>query len=310
MKTKTIILATIITWVFTLTTGFGQDYFPFPDSNAFWRVDWMTNSCFFSNIPEAEYQYVITGDTTIGNYSYNKVERSGLSGLYCPPPIFYGYGYAGAIRNDIANKKVYIVLADSVNEIVFYDFNLSVGDTLNGYFALDFVNYICQNPIVISIDSIQIGTSSRKRSEVAGMMCESYIIEGIGSDRGLIEPMSTMEEGGYLVCFKQNGQTLYPDTSNLCSLVTDIPEYHLIEYEFGVFPNPANSILNVILPEDFNFSCTHLEIVNVTGQKVSEHKIISKHTEIKTKQLPEGIYILKIFRKEIVMASEKFIIYR
>jgi len=306
MKT---ILAILFTWMFILTTGFGQDYFPFPDSNALWRVDWMTNGCFFSNIPEAEYQYVITGDTTIGNFTYNKIERSGLYDFFCPPPIFYGNGYTGAFRNDIEQKKVYLVLADSINEIVFYDFNLSIGDTLKGYFALDYVNYICQNPIVVSIDSILIGTNYRKRYEVAGMMCSCYIIEGIGSTAGLIEPMSTMEETGNLVCFKQSGQTLYPDTNTLCSLVTVLPEKDMNECQFRLYPNPARQEFQILGIHQLPAEDLKIEILDIMGNKmIFNSQKISQRINVNTNYLSKGIYQVLIFNRGQLIGYKKIAI--
>lgn len=69
---------------------------------------------------------------------YHKIQSSGVVysnstafGGWCSSSIQYsGYGYAGAFRNDSLNKKVYFVKPGMLNDTLFYDFDLQLGDTL------------------------------------------------------------------------------------------------------------------------------------------------------------------------------------
>lgn len=295
--------------VFFVNTGHGQGYIPFPISNAHWGITWSTNDCLLSNIPDANYQYAISGDTVIGNLAYSKISRTGLSGYYCPPPLINGNGYIGAIRNDVVSKKVFLVLAGFDSEIIFYDFNITVGDTLEGFFAMNVGSGLCQNLIVGSIDSILIGTSYRKRIEVSAIYCHSYIIEGIGSIRGLFEPMSTMEETGSLNCFAQNGYTLYPDTNTTCNLITGIPENGLASKIFKVFPNPAKNYFQIEFNNEIIGDNLAIDVFDIMGNLVNCDMEKSFHkVDVNTKNLSKGIYHVLIYNNEQIIGKSKFLI--
>src|SRR2546428_7387968 len=73
---------------------------------------------------------------------------------------------------------------------------------------------------VTSIDSILIGNNYRKRWNTNSSFS---IIEGIGSTLGLLDfCYYLVSPTNFLICFHQNGQTLYPDTINNCSLISDV----------------------------------------------------------------------------------------
>jgi hypothetical protein len=76
-----------------------------------------------------------------------------------------------------------------------------------------------------------------------------------------------------------------------------------------IHPNPADLSLNITLPDNFDLTGTRFEIMNITGQTAGSYTINSYGTEIGTKHLPEGIYILKLFRKEMMLSTKKFIVY-
>jgi hypothetical protein len=138
--------------------------------------------------------------------------------------------YRGAYRQNIPQKEVYFVEPFTNQECLLYDFKLGVGDTVTG----------CYNPgsciIVSSVDSVLIGSNYRKRINLATNPPYS-LIEGIGSTAGLLEPLCPFEYIANLICFSQNGQTLYPDTVTDCILTTQIPEIPEVEIA-SVHPNP------------------------------------------------------------------------
>jgi len=213
--------------VFTLLysfKGFGQTYYAFPDSNAVWRVDWGTSTCLSFTLPDAQYQYVITGDTVIGPETYQKIERSGICTLCCMPPLTVAHPdnrYMGALRQDTLLRHVYYLPSDSTTEYLLYDFSLSLGDTVKGYLSdATFSGCIA---IVDSIDSVLIDGSYRRRIMTSGCGAASIIIfiEGIGSTYGLLEPFFTnMEATGTLICFELEG------LNDLSRYAYALPAYH------------------------------------------------------------------------------------
>lgn len=68
---------------------------------------------------------------------------------------------------------------------------------------------------------------------------------------------------------------------------------HELEKDFSIvaFPNPVNSVLYIStnLNEEF-----HLEIVNLSGQKIHEENCFSGSTKISTAEFAKGFYTLKI----------------
>src|SRR5260221_423267 len=106
-------------------------YHPFPDSNAYWNCNF-GGACSTLVFFDHNYTYTIISDTTIGAFNYHKlwVPAIVITDECWGNTVTSGY-YAGAYRQDNANRKVYFVPPSSSAEKLLYDFNLNVGDTLN-----------------------------------------------------------------------------------------------------------------------------------------------------------------------------------
>jgi len=66
---------------------------------------------------------------------------------------------------------------------------------------------------------------------------------------------------------------------------------NISEGQFMVYPNPSNSYFIV---EDANTKHKNIQLFNTTGQVVYKSESIKTKTEIKTEQLPRGLYYLQI----------------
>ena len=246
MKKTVIILVSF----FLTEVAICQNYYPLPESNVIWQVSWGESGCFeygwFDN-----YQYSISGDTLINSINYHKIERSGYFECYAAPlnPFI---GYLGAFRNDIENKKVWVVPRDSLNEMLLYDFDLNIGDTIKGYlYIVSESQFGLPNTAVINnIDSIEIGANFRKRWHYQGSspFWSGTIIEGIGCEFGLLDGLcAMMDNNGDLNCFSIDNQTLYPNSSpEPCELTTSILDSET-ETENSIFcyPNPTKKTIQV-----------------------------------------------------------------
>lgn len=277
-------------------------YHPFPDSNTIWNFEFVKAQCQFGWASE-DYSIKISGDTVIGSQTYHKliipyVHFDDLGSCTQTNTI----GYKGAIREDEANKKVFFVNPMSLSETLLYDFNMQVGDTVQGYLEEWYGN----KDVVVSIDSILVGNSYRKRWEI-NPSYGIYLIEGLGSTFGLIEfsPGNGSDFDSYrLNCFQQNSQTRYPDTNTNCQLITSKKLIEPLLNQVKIFPNPTSGSFIV----DFvgTFGITEIQIADLLGTIVYQNQITNQ-LKVNIAKLPSGVYTLivkyrgnRTFSKKII----------
>jgi hypothetical protein len=221
--------------------------------------------------------------------------------------IYTDLGYNGAIREDSANKIVYIVPPSSSTEEVLYDFNLQVGDTIMGYFY----NTISGNrEIVQSIDSVLVGGNYRKRWNINPNYQVAFI-EGVGSTYGVIETLP----GGFVTdlpsisvtCFSQNNMTLYPNNAGSCNLITSVNSPENSAGKLKVFPNPFST--ETTFYADKFLSNATLTIYNPQGQVVRQIDDITGRTiTLNRDNLSSGFYFLHLTEDNKIIATDKIMI--
>ncbi|MFI5204640.1 MAG: T9SS type A sorting domain-containing protein [Flavobacteriales bacterium] len=261
-------------------------YHPFPDSNATWNY-YLDPNCMLMGTVWEYYSVTYSGDTSINSQTYHKLTTPYIDAYFsglCSPVTFF-VGYRGAIRQDTLVKKVFFVAPGDTTEELLYDFTLQVGDTVQGYLT----SPPYPNDTVISIDSVLIGSSYRKRWFINSCY-PIYLIEGIGSTYGLIEysPNCLPDAWTYsLTCFQQNGQTLYPNTSTTCELITSVNPANENENKITVFPNPSNGSVTV----QFDQTIEIIQLTDLTGKIILNQKLNSQ-TSFQIDHLLSGTYIL------------------
>lgn len=186
-----------------------QDYIPFPESNTSWTVGLGESYCFEIDPTSWQvYRYETQGDTSINDQGYHKLAVTAYCADCCVPA--FRIGYAGAFRNDTAERTVLMVLPDSTYEVLLYDFGASIGDTMD----FDYIQQSWCGPYVLqSIDSVWIVDTYRRRFTWSTQSCWwNVAIEGVGSMNGLLEwSASNMEYGGQLLCQKVDGMVVYEE---------------------------------------------------------------------------------------------------
>jgi len=268
-------------------------YHPFPDSNASWNINYTPAQCQFGFGFE-DYSISIIGDTIIGNITYHKLATPYVDfdnlGSCTQHNIV---GYKGAIRQNITAKKVYFVHPEESVEQLLYDFNLKVGDTVTGYLEL----FAYPADTVIAIDSVLVGDSFRTRWYLNSWY-GIYLIEGVGSTYGLIEQSPgnmTDADINSLTCFNQNGQSLYPDPSAGCQLITSTNDIDTNSDALHVFPNPSSGSFTVEFYRPIDI--LEVRLTDMIGNIVFQNQI-SNQNKINIDKLPSGAYILTIIKKE------------
>jgi hypothetical protein len=298
---KTLILLHLLI-VITYFAAQGQ---VFPNDSAYWKVEVGSVECVdpygVSDVCY-EQQYFLSGDTTIGDQSYKKVYSSMRYRSNLNTWTYYYNGYFGAIYSDNEANKVYWRPASSFQDTLLYDFNLSVGETLPESYVYD-----PEVAGIIQIDDIDTSTINgqsivRYHMDNAGFGLE-YILQGIGSTLGLLEPITPFFEHHFtLLCFQNYETSLtYPENGD-CDVFTDISSYSAEENNISIYPNPANGILNID-----NASVSHIQIFSITGLLISESEIKTDHFELKLKGVPEGMYFLR-FEKDLEIKALKIIV--
>jgi hypothetical protein len=293
-------LLLISLFLFQLSDSKAQSwvYHEFPDSMAIWNVSYQEYGVGYCG----EYSYTFSGDTLINGVIYRKVMRTGhdFSMTFSPSPfptwncnhsvMYSNYSvYIAAIKEDIFQKKIYVVASNDTLVQLLYDFNMNVGDSLKGYLSL------CDGcSTVASVDSIFIGGTYRKQwnLQVGTDSDLFHIIEGIGSSAGMLNIVTHFEYYSNLDCFSQNDQTLYPYyiSSAGCALLTSREELNEQGNDFTLFPNPTKGKFQITSDQKTD----RIEISDVFGNIIYCSEINNTFSEIDLSGFPSNIYFVKL----------------
>ena len=124
----------------------------------------------------------------------------------------YGTAKAGAVREE--DKRVYYRRKISQNyqdEVLLYDFNLTVGDTVT-------VNWMHQQLIVLEDSEVEVNGTMRRKLGLGRYYIgypptevDEYWIEGVGSSYGFLNSGYEEMMGSffYLLCYHENGNLVW-----------------------------------------------------------------------------------------------------
>lgn len=243
-------------------------------------------------ISDEFYTISISGDTMINSTVYHKLEIPFVFDIgNCPNTI---PGYKGAIRQDTLARKVFFVTPNDTTEQLLFDFNMQVGDTVQGYtedsaFGKDTVQ---------AIDSILIGNSYRKRWLLSpGANYYIQLIEGIGSTYAMMAQSWSYASNApdyYLGCFSQNGITLYPDSTSNCQVIVGVISDYSKNISIVLFPNPFTN--------EFTIQTNTSELSEIIIRDISSRNILrqkfTNSVSLNTDQLARGLYIYEVRSKD------------
>jgi hypothetical protein len=282
--------------IFLLIIGmssYAQEYHKLIRTDTYWDE-------FSVVLPEMCYttitRYSFTNnDTTLAGNSYriNKCYtfKSINPGPLCPPFVidttpFISWSF---FREDTINRKVYIYCdgcPQTQKDQLFYDFSLSIGDTLNSGEQTLFGEPL----ILTSIDTVTLlNGEKRKKYGFANSPSTIYYIEGIGGSQGLDLPIvEGMESYGGYLCISQSGINLWGDKCNNYFMGID-PRTN---DGLNVFPNPAHEILNIQLPK-MTLSAK-FEILDISGKEILTTRLNHPNTTLSILGFNPGSYIWRI----------------
>ncbi len=102
-----------------------------------------------------------------------------------------------------------------------------------------------------------------------------------------------IDNDGYMDMIVGNYQGGVSYYKGLSSPIATTSTDNVSQWNFNLFPNPANNTVTVKIRNDNNSSYT-LELYTILGQLVTSQKIINNSTLLNTQGLSQGIYICKI----------------
>lgn len=160
----------------------------------------------------------------------------------------------------------------------------------------------CSNPVVTAIDSLLIGNKYRKQFHFSNI--PYTVIEGIGSTSGLFETVCVFEYSANLICFSQNGQTLYPDSNTFCPLL--VTEVQILQQKnlFDLSPNPTTGTFTI----ESSQKISSVEITDVMGRRIKTRRIEKQEEKIDLSDQPKGIYFIKAQDENENFAVKKIIL--
>lgn len=196
----------LILFLFAFFNVFSQAYTPLLKEGNKWWVYYREGYCDICNAQFRAYYIFINGEITISGVTYKKI----YSNLYHINPYGpFGNGepntnnpdvFECLMREDTANKKVYILDPVTNTDKLLYDFSAQKGDVIDSNFRWGFYNY------PVTIDDVVSGSVFGKDNvKTFKSDYNNNIYEGIGSQSGLFSRPAghPFEIGAYwLDCFE------------------------------------------------------------------------------------------------------------
>lgn len=213
----------------------------------------------------------LTGDTTIGDYTYKKLELIKSSDPNAVLPYYFG-----AIRENIDERKVYIVFAGQTSELLLYDFTLEVGEEHtfhHCYYAAPTPSI----PATFIVDSIGVYIDQNGLNRKVWYLNYSHngvvgrIVEGVGSNTGIFSYSCHIQVWKDLVCVHKDSLSLFTNdfpfgiycpsiiSSNGKAVSQDLLDLKL-------YPNPSNQFFNIEFSNPTDFKDLHIFAIDQMGR--------------------------------------------
>ncbi len=288
--------------------SYSQSYIPFPDSNAEWESVWYEP---YPIIYSKLLTYTISGDTIINELHYNKLMRAWINAACSKDTI--SYEYWGSFRNDTVERQVFFIPAYWQNEVLLYDFSLNVGDTIPDTYQ----NELYPELVVEAIDTVLVEGISRTRFTYWNipdpLNLHFYVYEGIGSDWGLLEEYSIIENTYYLRCFHHNDSLEYmAPADTTCVLETDTCFYTGINNlsksnlpEFNVYSTTEGVLVHL----DSDLNNLSLRVFDMLNRELFYTKINTNSFVLNKQLFKSGIYFFQLTDNHSIIQTKKVLIF-
>jgi hypothetical protein len=272
-------------------------YHPFPTDSAIWtNISATYDVCTWCNPMSVTYYWnppdrycMSSDDTIINSLSYSKLN-------YC------GGNYKGGLRDD-GIGRVYFVPADSLSELLIYDFTVQTGDTVTLFQEIDSNTWMANTYMYLYVDSVMINGTFRKRINMSSG--GASWIEGIGCTQGLFKEAWLNVSNYYLnlECMSHKDTTLYPEFSlGPCSLTSDLKET-TIKGDVKIYPNPTTGRFEITSDQEIQM----IEVMDLLGNTIHRFVVNNTVSGIDLSYLASNIYFLKFYDKKGYLIIKKVV---
>jgi hypothetical protein len=234
------------------------------------------------------------GDTVIDGLRYFKLYEAHVYEYETPELEWTSSGF---LRQDTLLRRIYVKGTHSTDkEKLWYDFNVTVGDTINNEAQKTETGY----DLVVTKDTTEdlIGSPVRML-EVAdfGWDCDNNsfrLYDGIGTSYGfwgdIIPALS--DASGCLICYSKKGRPVYSSNFDFqnCDLLTGIKSKRNLSINALVFPNPVSPGASELILEAKFTSKTNISIQDVNGRKLKEYQVSGMSPVLQLPELSVGVY--------------------
>lgn len=254
-------------------------------------------------------RFYVNNDTIIGEHTYKNIERymrHTTSAMAGPDDVEITVATEIFARQE--GRSIYF-FHEGVDSL-FISYDLSLGDTVGGYFGA-----INPNKTVHTIDSVLVGDHYRRlfyTDTDEDPFPDSRLLEGIGHLGG---------EGGYffastlygeywelsisntLNCYGEEHIQLWPNEGGTChpSLTLNLAEAENIA--IAVFPNPVDNFLQITMDENIKL----IQLFSIEGTEIYNSTVNANQHRIELADLSKGVYLVRITSENGVEERHKII---
>ena len=306
MKKRMLILLIIYCFLFVANTQ------TFAQKTEYQSIFGETNTSF--NLYNFDFFYIYADsayyvkDTTVNGMEYKKFDITRRSEIM--PTENNRYLGMVLLRESDYHSKLYCYYPDTDSEYILMDLNLNLQDTFQENFVVDSIFYDDENR-----KNIVIYHSNMELYDCFSPCCKSFkFIEGVGPTQFihghcLLCAHKDLKHYNYGIwgnggdCFYEMCDSPFPSKCKL-SL-----EDSAIKNKLKIYPNPANSFIEIDLGENF-MDYQFITIYDLLGIPYLNVVITQEKQQINIQNLPNGVYFIKIITKEKQPLYEKFTIIR
>lgn len=310
----------MILFTLTIPKGLTQVYHPIPTDSVYWVEYESGLNAGSSNCGYKTYRYIYpAGNVTINGNVYKEFMYNSIISYFSifpwdpmivcfPQQIFYNVHYA-FIRNDSLARKVYLLRDTS--DIMIYDFDVAIGDTIQLISGSNLYNYVAQCSdtfIVQKIDSIDLGGEYRRRIGIPrnNFFGDTlFIIEGMGNDFGFAKNIyCPFEHNTSLVCYHNKNLSYYPSNYSPSSCITNLGvESHLPLTQNFIYKNSQSTYF----VKNLDNNSIQITCYDILGKFVLE-KSFQESGYLDFTEVPAGIYFMYILYNGQSVRPYKFIV--
>ncbi|NCA85909.1 MAG: T9SS type A sorting domain-containing protein [Clostridia bacterium] len=270
------------------------DYFA---GNPQWRLN-QTLGGFLPCLYIYNYVYYMNGNQVIDGKKYQKMFRKGTLEEYWmggPPPECSGTSNYDYLNGLFRQEDQKIFMRDGNADVMLYDFDLEVGDTLpNSPLLYE------ENIYVTQIDSILVGSYYRKVFSLSvDVFGNNQMIEGIGFVEGFLTGFPDYFYPESLACFALNEIVYYvnPNPSAPCNMFVGTAEPSTESTCLEILPNPSTGLFTLSLSgAESHF--LQIYIHDISGRLIYQESWQTENaTSVKCfnlSELKKGLYFLSL----------------